>query len=526
MANLPTREVVDGRWVTTTAPFREYRDPQESAGDWWRLMNQGRYAQVIGSQSVDDAARAVAKAGYATDPRYAEKVLGIRPRTQAQQDFLDQRTRELIAVGAPPHLADLGSRQSAIETGWGRSAPGGNYFGIKGAADARSGKTMDYTQIPETILQGPFGGGQMPPLGPQPLAGVPGLPPQLPEAATAPPEPQAPGFMDSLMGDPMFNLGLGVLAAPGYGGNWLRGAATGAQQGLLAHQQRQKFEQEMAALQQKKQEREQVKKMAQGLPEPFRTLVLTDPGSYGNVLQQMMALRAKGAGPQGRDRYMEINGRVFDTVTQQFVQPQGGDQAMGAGQWADQLKPEKKVEVAGQMRDDFRTEMKAYNEAQAFYERGRAAAQGGPEQMTGADDIALVFSFMKLLDPTSVVRETEYATAANAAGVPSHVQAMWNNLVGGGKLDLEGRRQLLDQMERQYAITRQNQEAAREHYGQIAKELGIPMHWIFRETTDREYLPRTTTGGDARRRPAAPGKPAAPPPVTDAERELEDLLRE
>ena len=38
-------------------------------------------------------------------------------------------------------------------------------------------------------------------------------------------------------------------------------------------------------------------------------------------------------------------------------------------------------------------------------------------QNSGAGDIATVYQFMKALDPTSVVRETEFSTAANSAGL-------------------------------------------------------------------------------------------------------------
>jgi hypothetical protein len=48
-----------------------------------------------------------------------------------------------------------------------------------------------------------------------------------------------------------------------------------------------------------------------------------------------------------------------------------------------------------------------------------------------ANDIALVFSYMKMLDPTSVVREGEQATAQNAGGIPERVRAQWNRLQSG-----------------------------------------------------------------------------------------------
>ena len=46
-------------------------------------------------------------------------------------------------------------------------------------------------------------------------------------------------------------------------------------------------------------------------------------------------------------------------------------------------------------------------------------------------DMALVFSFMKVLDPTSSVREGEYASARNAAGIPDRIRTAYNNLING-----------------------------------------------------------------------------------------------
>lgn len=53
---------------------------------------------------------------------------------------------------------------------------------------------------------------------------------------------------------------------------------------------------------------------------------------------------------------------------------------------------------------------------------------------SGPASIATVFKFMKALDPTSVVREGEFATAENSAGVPEAVRNMYNKLASGERL--------------------------------------------------------------------------------------------
>ena len=50
---------------------------------------------------------------------------------------------------------------------------------------------------------------------------------------------------------------------------------------------------------------------------------------------------------------------------------------------------------------------------------------------TAAGDMSLVFAYMKMLDPGSVVREGEYATAKNTAGVPEQVLNAYNKAKDG-----------------------------------------------------------------------------------------------
>lgn len=52
----------------------------------------------------------------------------------------------------------------------------------------------------------------------------------------------------------------------------------------------------------------------------------------------------------------------------------------------------------------------------------------------GPASISIVYKFMKSLDPTSVVREGEFATAANAGGVPDNIANIYNRLINGERL--------------------------------------------------------------------------------------------
>ncbi|ACB54924.1 endolysin [Bacillus phage AP50] len=58
--------------------FRSYNSYTESLNDHARLLQTDRYAKYLkNAKSVDDFARGIIKGGYATDPNYANQLLGI-----------------------------------------------------------------------------------------------------------------------------------------------------------------------------------------------------------------------------------------------------------------------------------------------------------------------------------------------------------------------------------------------------------------------------------------------------------------
>jgi flagellar protein FlgJ len=86
-----THEVVRGQSVAITAKFRAYSSWLESMVDHAQfLLKNPRYRDCFKETTGEGWARAVAKAGYATDPDYAKKLIDImRGRNLA---FYDQVT--------------------------------------------------------------------------------------------------------------------------------------------------------------------------------------------------------------------------------------------------------------------------------------------------------------------------------------------------------------------------------------------------------------------------------------------------
>lgn len=73
---VPTTEYRGGKTVTVNAAFRKYRSWAESIADHARLLSAARYAGAV-RKTGPEAARAVAAAGYASDPQYASKLVRL-----------------------------------------------------------------------------------------------------------------------------------------------------------------------------------------------------------------------------------------------------------------------------------------------------------------------------------------------------------------------------------------------------------------------------------------------------------------
>ncbi|WP_349252919.1 glycoside hydrolase family 73 protein [Burkholderia cenocepacia] len=78
VTSVVTHEVVDGQSVQIVARFRAYSDWQGSIDDHAAfLTGNPRYRPAFAFKDGPSFARAIAKAGYATDPLYADKLIAI-----------------------------------------------------------------------------------------------------------------------------------------------------------------------------------------------------------------------------------------------------------------------------------------------------------------------------------------------------------------------------------------------------------------------------------------------------------------
>ncbi len=80
-----TNEFHGGRMQKVVAEFRSYESPEESLGDYVKLLRSSpRYAGALGTGNDAAAfARALQQGGYATDPDYATKLTAVAARLKS-----------------------------------------------------------------------------------------------------------------------------------------------------------------------------------------------------------------------------------------------------------------------------------------------------------------------------------------------------------------------------------------------------------------------------------------------------------
>lgn len=85
---MPTREFINGAWCTVSARWRSYATWQECVDDHAAFFHRNqRYAGCFAYRDGEGFARAVAAAGYATDPEYGNKLVAtIRANNLAVYD--------------------------------------------------------------------------------------------------------------------------------------------------------------------------------------------------------------------------------------------------------------------------------------------------------------------------------------------------------------------------------------------------------------------------------------------------------
>lgn len=148
---------------------------------------------------------------------------------------------------------------------------------------------------------------------------------------------------------------------------------------------------------------------------------------------------------------------------------------------------------------------KSFNEIGTSYDKLKlAAAKPG-----AVSDLAVIFNYMKLLDPGVSVMEGDVANATNARGVPDHVRNIWNQMIRGGKLAPEQRANMVSQGGDLYGVHLNRFNTLKDYYKGLATKSGVSAADVVMEAQS----PAVGAPGGAS---FDLGQPVAPPAAADA----------
>ena len=147
-----------------------------------------------------------------------------------------------------------------------------------------------------------------------------------------------------------------------------------------------------------------------------------------------------------------------------------------------------------QLRKEFesRGEVKDFRKARTQFNALRETALN--PKATAQDDIAVIFQFMKTLDPTSTVREGEFATAQNATGVPDAVRNAFNKAQNGERLNPQQRKQMAQTAYRSYQQFREAYNSAAGEFRSYASDYGVNPDRVARTYTPDKPAQRPAIG--------------------------------
>lgn len=122
----------------------------------------------------------------------------------------------------------------------------------------------------------------------------------------------------------------------------------------------------------------------------------------------------------------QAQGQLMGQVAPVNLPPVGPGQTTAR----DLAQAQKTPEIENQLRDEFVNQTKDQRIVFDSYNKIKAASQS----KNGAGDMAMLYAYMKLLDPGSVVRESEFEMAAKTGSLPQQIQGFADKILTGGKL--------------------------------------------------------------------------------------------
>jgi len=174
---------------------------------------------------------------------------------------------------------------------------------------------------------------------------------------------------------------------------------------------------------------------------------------------------------QAQRQYDEQPGREQDKETFETDQRVRGDLAIAEGKAKIERQNPKgpgESDIAG-MRKEYGSASQDFVKVRDAYSRIQSIAN----DPSPAGDVALIFSFIRILDPGSTVREGEFATAEQTRGVPETVVQQYNKALKGERLAPGQRQDFIRQSTNLYSAQERNQKKLEGQFRSLAERRGM-----------------------------------------------------
>lgn len=122
-----------------------------------------------------------------------------------------------------------------------------------------------------------------------------------------------------------------------------------------------------------------------------------------------------------------------------------------------------------QLQTKFLSESKDFKDTATSFQR----IQDSAANPSAAGDLALIFNYMKMLDPGSTVREGEFANAQNAGSVPDKLQAQYNKIISGERLSQPMRDDFINRATSLYQGQESRHKAREDEFRRVAQSYNM-----------------------------------------------------
>ena len=176
------------------------------------------------------------------------------------------------------------------------------------------------------------------------------------------------------------------------------------------------------------------------------------------------------------------------------------------------LSGEDQFKRATGLRKEFRDLSKDFIKQRDAFARVGASA----EDPSAAGDLALIFNFMKVLDPGSTVREGEFANAQNSGGIPDRIRASYNRVREGERLSENIRNDFVDRSKKIFNSANKQHSKRIGEFTTLAQKSNVPADQVIidlglaeQESAQESAAERVPTGASIFQQ-GVPQQPAFP----------------